>query len=72
MLLFMLGVVPGRSVGRRRRGAARIFLGHGGAGVCSRALRQAMAPAAPQAAVLTPLQAGTAAVIILRGTGDGR
>lgn len=67
----LLLVYPGRGVSRHGRGAAGVFLCHRRAGVCPHALREAMAAAAPQAAIFTPLQARAAAVIILWRTGDG-
>lgn len=47
-----------------------IFFSHRRAGVCPHTLCQAMAPAAPQTAILTPLQARATAVIILWRTSD--
>lgn len=70
-LLLLLLVCPGRGVSWCCVGTVGVFFSHRGAGVCPHTLCQAMAPAAPQAAILTPLQAGAAAVIVLWRTGDG-
>lgn len=70
-LLLLLLVCPGRGVGWCCCGTVGVFFGHRRAGVCPHTLCQAMAPAAPQAAILTPFQAGATAVIILRRTSDG-
>lgn len=71
----LLLVCPGRVVGRccccGGAAAARVFFGNRRAGVGPHTLSQAMAPAGSQAAILTPLQAGATAVIVLRGAGDG-
>ena len=48
-----------------------VLFSHRRACVSPHTLCQAMAPAAPQAAILTPLQAGATAVIILWRTSDG-
>lgn len=70
-LLLLLVVCPGRGVGWCCCGTVGVFFSHRRAGVCPHTLCQAMAPAAPQAAILTPFQAGATAVIILRRTSDG-
>lgn len=70
-LLLLLLVCPGWGVGWRCCGTVGVFFGHRRAGVGPHALCQAMAPTASQASIFTPLQAGAAAVIVLRGTSDG-
>lgn len=64
-------VWPRWGVGLCGCGTTRVFFGHRGAGVGPHALCQAMARAASQTAIFTPLQAGSTAIVILWRTGDG-
>lgn len=70
-LLLLLLVRPGRGVGWCCCGTVGVFFSHRRTGVRPHTLCQAMASAAPQAAILTPLQAGATAVVILWRTSDG-
>lgn len=67
----LLLVCSGRCISRCGCRTVGVFFCHRRAGVPPHTLCKPMAAAAPQAAILTPLQAGATAVIILWRTSNG-